>query len=523
MRDPVTTRVAVLALLPFLVCVLVLDVSSMWRMSATYDESAHLDFGRSVLDRGPGGRSMQRMAISAVSALPSRVLDALDVTLPPRAVLLLGRLPSVVASLGLLVLVFWWARQLYGLRGALLSAALYTVCPTILAHSRLATNDVFTAGLTFAATLLFVRWRQSPTLARLVSCAAVTGLAQIAKHTALLLVPVFAVLWAIDAVRASGPAAPGRMRRTAGHLILGVALVLVIVNAGYLFRGTFRPVHAYLQEYAALRPGVRAVPALASMAAWAARVPDLPVPLPYGYVYALVIGIYYNATGSGHGPVYLLGEVSHAGWPHYYLVAFALKEPLALTALLGVAAVLTPAWLRRRWLDEWALLIAPAAVFAFFSLGATAQIGIRYVLPAFPFLLVALGKVAVSAPRRGARAYHATLVALVVWAAASSLSYHPHYLAYFNELIGDRKNMWRYLADSNVDWGQNDGPIGLALARAEPICLLPPWPVTGRVIVNVNGLVGVTAPREQYAWLRERHRPVDHIGYSWLIYEIARE
>ena len=31
---------------------------------------------------------------------------------------------------------------------------------------------------------------------------------------------------------------------------------------------------------------------------------------------------------------------------------------------------------------------------------------------------------------------------------------HPHYLAYFNELAGGPRNGYKYLVDSNLDWGQ---------------------------------------------------------------------
>ena len=32
---------------------------------------------------------------------------------------------------------------------------------------------------------------------------------------------------------------------------------------------------------------------------------------------------------------------------------------------------------------------------------------------------------------------------------------HPHYLAYFNELAGGPAGGYRYLVDSNLDWGQD--------------------------------------------------------------------
>ena len=38
--------------------------------------------------------------------------------------------------------------------------------------------------------------------------------------------------------------------------------------------------------------------------------------------------------------------------------------------------------------------------------------------------------------------------------AASVLRVHPNYLAYFNEAAGGPAQGWRWLVDSNVDWGQ---------------------------------------------------------------------
>jgi hypothetical protein len=104
------------------------------------------------------------------------------------------------------------------------------------------------------------------------------------------------------------------------------------------------------------------------------------------------------------------------------------------------------------------------------------------------------------------------------------LSFHPHYLSYFNELIGDRKNMSRYLADSNVDWGQSDEYLQryLDAVGRDRVAVNPSSPVTGRVVVNVNALVGVVGPRETYRWLRDGFRPVDHVAYAWLVFEVPR-
>jgi hypothetical protein len=49
---------------------------------------------------------------------------------------------------------------------------------------------------------------------------------------------------------------------------------------------------------------------------------------------------------------------------------------------------------------------------------------------------------------------------LVVWYMGASLSIHPHYLAYFNEFAGGPSNGYKFLVDSNLDWGQDLKGLG---------------------------------------------------------------
>ena len=47
----------------------------------------------------------------------------------------------------------------------------------------------------------------------------------------------------------------------------------------------------------------------------------------------------------------------------------------------------------------------------------------------------------------------------------------------------------------------------------------PQEPVTGKIVVSVNELVGIYEP-ERFRWLREGYSPVDRIGYSFLIFDV---
>jgi hypothetical protein len=194
-----------------------------------------------------------------------------------------------------------------------------------------------------------------------------------------------------------------------------------------------------------------------------------------------------------------------------------LKTPLAMFVLvaLGVRSP-GPAGLGT-------LLAIPfAVVMAFFSLCVQPQLGIRYVLPAIPFLVLAAARGA--ADLRGYRRWVVPL--LLLWQAGSTLSYRPHFIPYFNELIGRRVNAYRYLADSNLDW-EDHGYYIAEFQRRHPelsITVEPARgkPVPGWILVGANGLVGIFEP-ERYRWLREGFIPVREVTYSHLLYYIPPE
>ncbi len=85
-------------------------------------------------------------------------------------------------------------------------------------------------------------------------------------------------------------------------------------------------------------------------------------------------------------------------------------------------------------------------------------LGLRYVLPIFPFLYVGAGRLVpwvAGLPGRW-RWVGGTIVAAGLVATATATAWiHPHYLAYFNQVAGGPENGSRHLIDSNLDWGQD--------------------------------------------------------------------
>lgn len=163
-------------------------------------------------------------------------------------------------------------------------------------------------------------------------------------------------------------------------------------------------------------------------------------------------GLTETAARLGEGrSSYLLGSHSVRGTWTYFPAALFAKTPLALAALAGWGAWLS--WRRPRP-EERLWLLAPPAAFFLLALTAKVQIGVRHLLPLMPFLALWAGLAAADLLRRGA-AGRAVLAALSLWAGASVGRASPHLLSYFNEAAGGAAGGREWLADSNLDWGQD--------------------------------------------------------------------
>ncbi len=102
---------------------------------------------------------------------------------------LLGRLPVVLLGVFMGWLVWRWSRELYGPRAGLVSLAGFAFCPTLVAHSHLATIDAGAAAFILLALYTFERFVSEPSPGRLALSGVALGLAQIAKLTSLFSLP----------------------------------------------------------------------------------------------------------------------------------------------------------------------------------------------------------------------------------------------------------------------------------------------------------------------------------------------
>lgn len=152
---------------------------------------------------------------------------------------------------------------------------------------------------------------------------------------------------------------------------------------------------------------------------------------------------------------FLAGQYSTDGWWYYFPFAFLVKTPIAHLALLAGGLAI---YLRRRQelgLVNEAFVVLPVAIYLPVAMATGFNIGLRHILPVYPFVLMiaAAGAAALlKSPKR--RAGRLALATAILVAAVEFSSVFPHTLTFFNQFVGGPDQGYRYLTDSNHDWGQ---------------------------------------------------------------------
>ena len=509
-----------------------LAVDSLWSKAVTRDENSHLPAGLAAVATGEMRLNRQHpplvkllAGLAAATVAPTLPLDGeayragaewdfgFEVLFAPGndhwGMLRRGRLPTVALSVLGGLAVFAWSRALFGAAGGLLSLSLYAFEPTVLAHARWVTMDVPVAAL--GAWALFAWWRAARSGLRPLPCALAglaLGLALAAKFSALALLPAMAACELAAARRA------GFGRRLAAWAIVLAAAALVL-QAAYLS--------------------------------------------PAGPLEYLRDARLINADHVPGYPFYLAGSFSPERYPHYFLVAMAVKSSL-------------PSLLAMLWGLAWAGAITvrglggglgrgfggPAADAAFLWLPAlgwlaatcalAADIGVRYALPVYPLLFVLAGSLPRALARHSRFGAGVATAGLTLAQLTTAAAVHPDYLPYFNRLAGGPEHGPCWLDDSNLDWGQDlaDLPAWLAAHGVGSVRLLhagaaspgfygvaggpieeadwtgrprPGWYVLSAHAL-VRGLDWADTRGVATDWLR-RYRPVDVLRGSMYLYRFG--
>jgi hypothetical protein len=503
-------------------CAGVLDLFVARAMSTTFDESTSVTYGEQVLLRHPDRSDPlfnSKAPVAALNAAPRVLATHLNNEHVPPAILKmlqsmrLARLASVIATLVLNFFIYRWAHALYGGVAAIAVSILVVFSPNLIAHGTLSNNDGYFALGVVVALLFFRRYLLLPTLGNAWLSGFTLALAQLTKPFALYLYAVVLLfLLVVSSDRKNGSLLL-RPRNLIAFIAIALACFIAVTNAGFCFDRSLTPLKSYhfdSQPFVQLQK----VPVLRS----------LPVPLPYPFLQGLDMLQYHDESGLTYGKIYLLGELRDPSAPSfhsfksYYAIAMFFKEPIATQILFIVGLV----WISRNRsyrefiIGEGILLSAAVLLFVWFSLFRKSQLGIRNILPAVAIEVIIAGA-AFAGFREKARKTQIVLCLLLLWVCVSTLSYYPNLIPYMNEWVLDRKQSYRILVDSNLDWGQDGDLVRDFLMHNPDVVLDPERPKPGRVLVSANRLVGAYHGYEPMNWLL-CYKPVASVGYGHLLF-----
>lgn len=521
-----------LTVISLLFLVFLLPFLSMRNFSPVSDEITHLPSGYSYLKTGEIKLNPQHPPlIKMLAAAPLLFLDikfnADDLNVAKNEwqfgrdflfkngadrIIFWGRIPMILLSVLLGWYLYKWSRDIFGYKAGITGLFIYALMPNTIAHSQFVATDMGLTAFSFISIYYFWRLLKAELKSKkdLVLAGIFLGLALGSKFSAVFLLPVFPILLAIYFNKKSG----------------------VVLYKFNLLLKVLLPIYG-----------------LAFLVVWALYFfPSDPL-----FYYKGLRTVYADSNPTFQ--YYLNGNFKQGGWWYYFIWAFIIKTPIPFLIALAAALIY---WRKSGpGLLNKLFILLPAAVFLFVASWKAHNIGVRYILVIYPFLtLFVSGQlerieyyVLSIKGKKLHTTYYILLTTLAVWYVFSATSIYPDYLAYFNEIGGGSDNGYKYLDDSNIDWGQDlkrlaqyqkkipdlqvvytwDTFTGASkmygIENTLPINLKEQWWAnpSGKYAINVHALIRLKLASQKYENDRLNwaglYKPIDRIGQSFFIYE----
>lgn len=394
-----------------------------------------------------------------------------------------SRFPIILITLLLGFFIFVWTKEIAGTLAGLLALTFYAFDPNILGHGHYVTTDIGIAAFVFMAAYYFVRFLKQPTWERVFWMGIFLGLAQLAKFSAVLLFPLFGLfvlgyplLKRMTADERRGRAAPrwSLIWEYVSKFAVGVFICFVLIWIVYIPNTVNMPVEKLNAVAEVMFPDRGLGPLAKSVIAAMSEYPFLKGMTEY------FLGVFMVfARVAGGNTYYFLGTVSNQASSLYFPLVFVLKETLPFLFLMCVGLLFT---LRRAWSEvrerhysvrehlarfvenkiAQLVMLAFVALYSYLSITGNLNIGFRHLFPILPFLylLTASGIVALVRRLHDRHAHwrllsSGVLGAFIFWIIMIPVLAYPSYLSYFNEAAGGPEHGYRYVTDSNYDWGQD--------------------------------------------------------------------
>lgn len=482
-----------------------LSLSLAWQESTTFDEKAHIGAAYSYVRFGDMRLNPEHPPL--LKNLAGIPLLFMDLSFPVDSaewkqgvneqwkigdrlihknnaewVMFWSRFPMILVALLLGAMIYRWTKELAGTVAGLFALLLYVADPNIIAHGHYVTTDLGIAAAIFATFPAFLRFLKDTRFRTTAVFGLLLGVAQLTKFSAVLLLPYFGgfiLLYSLtrrkpDTVRMSKIAflLGGLLRsliRYAGAIVICFAAVWILYFLNTSGADGSRIASDASVIFAQDNPA--SLFARETVISLSGSVIGKPIAQ-----YLLGVFMVFGRVAGGHTH-YFLGAVTDLASPWYFPTVFLLKETIPLLFLLLASSVYTAfrigkAFLGTRSGTAYGIITrsihshtAQYAMFGFIilytgiSIAGNLNIGFRHLFPMLPLIVVLIAKTVTDIVRRqgfqGEHAGRAVLGVLSFLIAAIPILAYPSYLSYFNRAAGGPNAGYRFVTDSNYDWGQD--------------------------------------------------------------------
>ncbi len=375
----------------------------------------------------------------------------------PDQILLFARIPMLLLFIFLAWFVFFWAKKLFGNKTALLSLFFIALSPTFLAHGRLVTTDVGAALGTVLATYFWLKFLKKPSWKNVLLTSFILGVSLLFKFSLLLLIPFLGIVVLFYIWVYKKPF----LKYIALSALVGLIALIFVIWPIYQAHSFNYPVQQQLKDTAFRLESASAPEFIAKPLLWMSGQPILR---SLGHYFT---GIVMTVSRAGGGnTTFYLGQISAEAWRSYFPIVYLIKIPLPfhILTLLALIWFLISIFRKKnlvikKWLSkyfaEFAMLIF-LVIYWTTSIKGNLNIGVRHLLPIFPFTIILVSRATVLWLKKPAiKMKHIFVGFLLLWQVISVILIYPSFLAYFNELVGGPANGYKYVTDSNLDWGQD--------------------------------------------------------------------
>ena len=490
----------------------------------------------------------------------------------PDQIIFWSRLPIILLSILLGLFLFKWGRELAGIGAGLLVLLLYAFDPNILGHNHFVTTDIGIAAFLTFSFYYFLKFIKNPTWKNVLLGGIFMGLVLVAKFSSILALPVYGLVLIVYALVKNNREENNwktRLKNLGQYLLKGLAALVVativvwIVYEVSMFKMPKETFAATVDFFfSPTDTNIKTV--YTSKILHALNENTITRPLA---AYVFGPAWMFKRVSGGNG-AYFLEQVGN-GFTAYFPVVFLIKETLPFIFLALFALIYTLketfsnlklknifsrfAGFLRKSVVGYTLLIF-IVLYVFTSITGGLNIGFRHLFPILPFAYLLIGKKVFDFLREKhpltRRIFRLTSSFLLLWIIFTPIAAYPNYTSYFNESVGGSENGYKYVTDSNTDWGQDLKRLKEFLAESPQIEKIHvdyfgggnvkyylgdkyiPWydsmrPVeTGWYAISTNYLQGSihsdkNTIKNNYAWTLE-YEPVAMIGKSILIYYVDK-